>query len=254
MADEGRLFAYSMVGFFVGIGLFIKGFSWFRLKRMIENMPTSKIRSLAMGLCEIYGEVVPAEKKVLKSPLTGKDCVYYKYTVEEKRSSGKNSYWATIKAGVDMVHFFVKDNTGSVLVDPKGANVDIPVDYTFNSGIAGRTPLPVLDFLKKNGLTNRTLFGFNKQMRYTEYYIAPNDKLYILGSAGDNPFFEDASAQKNEEDIMIQKGGEGIYYISDSSENDLLKKLKLKVIGGFLGGGALIVGCLTIILIYLRLF
>ncbi|MBU2561444.1 MAG: E3 ubiquitin ligase family protein [Nanoarchaeota archaeon] len=254
MADEGRLLGYSIVGFFVGIGLFIKGFSWFRLKRLIENMPTSKVRSLAMGLAEIHGEVVPAEKKVLKSPLTGRDCVYYRYKIEERRSSGKNNCWVIVKSGTEMVHFFLKDNTGSVLVDPKGANVDIPSDFTFNSGITKATPPTVESFLKSNSLTDRTLLGFNKQMRYTEHYIAPKDKLYILGSAGDNPFFEDATAQRNEQDIMMHRGGEGIYFISDSSENDVLKKLKLKVMGGFFGGGALIVVCLTIMLIYLKMF
>ncbi|MBW2971899.1 E3 ubiquitin ligase family protein [Candidatus Woesearchaeota archaeon] len=254
MAEEGRVLVYSILGFFVGIGLFIKGFTWFRLKRMIENMPTSKIRSLAMGLAEIYGEVVPAEKNVLKSPLTGKDCVYYKYKIEERRSSGKNSYWATIKSGTDMVNFFLKDNTGAVLVDPKGAQVDIPEDYSYNTGIAGRTPPMVVSFLKNNDLSHTTLFGFNKQMRYTEYYIAPKDKLYILGTAGDNPFVEEATAQKNEEDIMIQKARGSIYYISDKPEKDILGTLRWKVIGGFFGGGALIVGCLTIILIYLGLF
>ncbi|MBW2968259.1 hypothetical protein KY362_07270, partial [Candidatus Woesearchaeota archaeon] len=79
MADSDNLFLYLVIGFGFGIYLFIKGFSWFRLKRMVENIPTSKIRSLAMGLVEIYGSVVLFEDKVLKSPFTGKDCVYYKY-------------------------------------------------------------------------------------------------------------------------------------------------------------------------------
>ena len=38
-----------------------------REKRLIENILTSKIRSIAMGLVEIFGEVVPTEEKILKA-------------------------------------------------------------------------------------------------------------------------------------------------------------------------------------------
>ncbi|MFH1770987.1 MAG: hypothetical protein ABH828_05545 [archaeon] len=92
-------------------------------KQMIENIPTSKIRSIAMGLVEIKGIAEPFRKKLLKSPFSEKDCVYYRYTVEEYRSSGKNSRWVTIASGQSNDFFNLTDDTGTVLVDPKGAEV-----------------------------------------------------------------------------------------------------------------------------------
>jgi hypothetical protein len=206
-----------------------------------------------MGLVEIFGSVVPAEKKILKSPLTNKNCVYYKFRIQEERGSGKNRHWVTIKSGTESVPFYLKDNTDSVLVDAKGADVDIPKDFQVNSGLGKDPPLSVKRFLEKSNLNFEGFLGINKSMRYTEYYIAPKDKLYILGSAGDNPFVEDATAQKGVEDIMIQKGDEKIYYISDKHESEVLKKFRWKVMGGFFGGGALIVGSLTVIIIYFGL-
>ncbi|MDD5086676.1 MAG: hypothetical protein PHV16_02895, partial [Candidatus Nanoarchaeia archaeon] len=68
--------SFWTLGFFAaGVFLFWEGIKTLKHKRLIENIPTSKIRSLAMGLVEIYGEVVPAYKEVLKSPFSNKDCV-----------------------------------------------------------------------------------------------------------------------------------------------------------------------------------
>ncbi len=252
---KGDPFIYAVIGLVVGIGLFVKGFLWLKQKRLIENIPTSKVRSLAMGLVEVFGEAKIAEKKILKSPFTNKDCVYYKYTIEEYRKQGKNSRWVKVKKGEDSVNFYLKDDTGAVLVDPKGANVDIPADNEFKSKWGTDPPEVVMKFLKANKISFEGLFGANKTMRYREYFLSPADKVYIMGTAGKNPFVKEATAVNNVENIMIQKGkNEKFYYISDSGENNILKKLKWKVIGGLFGGAALTVACLVIILLYLGLF
>ena len=94
MADEGEIFNWSFIGLGVGIILFVKGFFWLRTKRMIENIPTSKIRSLAMGLVEIKGSVVAYKKPLLKSPFQGKPCVWFRYMIQEYRKSGKLVYYS----------------------------------------------------------------------------------------------------------------------------------------------------------------
>jgi len=237
------------LGFFAtGVFLFWEGIKLLKQKRLIENIPTSKIRSLAMGLVEIYGEVVPAYEELLKSPFSNKDCVYYSYIIEEYRSSGKSSSWVTVDAGRKEQPFYLKDNTGGVLIDPKGANINVSRDFEFNPGFGKKTPDAIINFLNANGMSHKTLFGFgNKTMRYKEYFIAPKDKLYIMGTAADNPFVEDGTAKDNVEDVMIQKGNnEKIYYISDKPENTLLKEIKWKVLGYMIGGACLSIASLII--------
>lgn len=252
MAEEyGDLFYVCIVAFLGGLFLFVKGFFWLKQKKLIENTPTSKIRSLAMGLVEIFGKVISEKNKLLTSPLTNHDCVYYNYLIEEKRGSGKSSHWATIKKEEKGINFYLMDETGKVLVDPTGAKIDIPQDFFFSSHLGKDPPESIRQFLKKNNLSFETFLGINKTMRYTEYFIAPNDKLYIMGAAGDNPFVEEATAQQGVEDIMIQKERGKIYYISDKPEEKILKSLKWKVIGGVFGGAILSVVCLLIILAYL---
>ncbi|MBS3097168.1 hypothetical protein J4209_00065 [Candidatus Woesearchaeota archaeon] len=245
-----RILTYSLIGLGFGIYLFVSGFRWFREKRLIENMPTSKIRSIAMGMVEIFGEAFPQKGKALKSPFSNNDCVYYRYTIEEYRSSGKSSKWVIVKKGESRTYFYLKDETGSVLIDPKGAKIDIPKDFEFNSSLGKDPPDKIKSFLKSNGVGFEGLFGMNKTMRYIEHFIAPRDKVYIMGTAGDNPFVEEGSSQRNEMDIMMQKGKD-FYYISDKPEKDVLKLYGWWVIGGLFGGSALIVGCLFVIFAYI---
>ena len=239
------------IGFFIGLIPFVMGFVWLKKKRLIENTPTSKVRSLAMGPVEVYGEVVPAQGKVLRSPFSGRDCVYYRYSIEEYRRSGKNNQWVTVKSGEERTHFFLQDETGTVLVDPKKARIDIPMDAEFGSQWGINPPESVVQFLTNNRVGFEGLFGINKQMRYREYFIEPKDKLYIFGTAGDNPFVEEATAIKGTMDVMIQKGKRTMYYISDKSEKQILRTLRWLSAGGLLGGALLIVAGLTTIFISL---
>ena len=204
MGMDGRVIFYAFVGMAFGLLSFYKGIKWMRQKRLIENIPTSKIRSLAMGLAEVFGEALPAGKEILKSPFSGKDCVYYRYTVEEYRSSGKHRSWATIDKGNSRERFFLKDSTGQVLVDPDGAKVDIPMDFEYRP--SGKIPERIKEFAEKSGLRYKNVLGFNKNMRFREYFIQPGENVYILGTAGDNPFVEEGTAKHGMEDVMIQKG------------------------------------------------
>lgn len=255
MASSGsNILSYGLIGFFAGLYLFFSGLLSLKRKMLIENTPTSKIRSLAMGLVEVYGEVVPTQGKILKSPFSNTDCVYCKYTIEEYRSSGKSHYWAVVNSGEYGTYFFLRDDTGVVLVNPTGAEVDIPMDFEYDSSLGKDPPEQVKQFLRSNGLSFEGFLGINKTMRYREYLIVPREKLYVMGTAGDNPFVEDATAVQGVADIMIPRGGhEKIYYIADKPEKLVLAGLNWKVTGGVYGGAALSVACLFIILKYLNL-
>jgi hypothetical protein len=234
----------------VGIGIFVQALFSFRKKRLIENVPTSKIRSIAMGLVEIYGEVVPWNDNILKSPFTQKDCVYYRYTIDELRSTGKSAHWITINKGVDFDNFYLKDDTGMVLVDPLDAKIDIPASNVYDSSLGKDPPYKVRQFLQANNVAfEGRIFGINKTMRYTEYFISPKDKLYIMGTATDNPFIKDASAVKGVDDVIIKKGkNEKFYYISNKHERVILRRLRLMVSGGFLLGSLIIIFGLFLII------
>jgi hypothetical protein len=98
-----------------------------------------------------------------------------------------------------------------------------------------------------------SFLGINKQMKFTEWFIAPKEKMYIMGNAGDNPYIEEGSATKGVTDVMIQKG-ESEFYIADKSEQQIVGGMKWKIAGGLGGGGLMVLGGLAIIFLYLGVF
>lgn len=247
-----------VVGLLAGVGLFVYGFLSLRRKRLIENTPTSKARSVAMGPVEVYGTVEPSQEKVLKAPFSRRDCVYYKYAIEERRtrtdSKGKTTtYWHTLKSGTERAHFLLRDETGAVLVDPEGGDMDIPEDFEFQSGLGQDPPETVKQFLTSQGLSFEGFLGINKTMRYSEHHLAVGDKVYVFGTAGDNPFVKEGTALQGSADVMVQNGKGAPFYITDKSEREVLGTLRWKVAIGIYGGAALVVGCLYGIVKYFRL-
>src|SRR4030042_348352 len=265
--------------FVAGIGLFFLGFQKLRLKRFIETTPTSKVRSLAMGRVEIYGEVVPAKKKVLKSPLTGKDCVYYFYTIEEYRKKSNNkSGWVLVDIWAESIPFFLKDETGNVLVDSNGARINIPDDFNQRYESADLLPEKIMAFLFSE--RSRPVQDYDKvpadvkaflqcirinyqvnlqesgnPLRFKERVIVPGDKLYILGYAGNNPHLEEGAAKDNVEGIMIQKGNiKDLYFISDKPEKEVLKKMKWSWIGWLAGGSLLMLVAIPLFMVSTNTF
>ena len=227
LMSEDIIMTIGVLSVFIGLAVICIGFIFFRKKRLIENIPTSKIRSIAMGLAEIFGQVIPIKERILKSPFTDKECVYYQFTIEEYRSSGKNSQWVTIKKGEQRDLFYLKDDTGKVMIDPTGATIEARKNFEYQSGLGKDPPEQVIRFLTVNNLAHEGFFGLNKTMRYHETIIIPDDTLYIMGTAGENPFNKEVTGN-HVDSIIIQKGKyEKHYYISDKSEKQILKNLTL---------------------------
>lgn len=95
------------------------GFHFLRLKRQIENTPTSRARSVAMGMVEIQGRAV--RRYALVSPMTHLACVYWRL---QKFRRDQNDQWKSV--GVSSsgpVPFELEDATGRITIDPQGASI-----------------------------------------------------------------------------------------------------------------------------------
>ena len=96
--------SFAAFGVILGIAFFVAGFQALKRKRMIESTSTSRIRSLAVGLSEIYGKAI-TKKEPMIAPFSGKPCVYCKYRLEEYDWKAKYD-WTTIKEGTMGTKFF----------------------------------------------------------------------------------------------------------------------------------------------------
>lgn len=250
--EELKTILFAMMALGGGIFSFARGFRNLQLKRLIENTPTSKIRSLAMGLCEICGIVENPRERLLEAPFTQRPCVYYTYTVEEYRR-GKNSHeWHTIGSGRDDSQFYLRDETGAVLVDSLGCDAELSANH-YRKEFSGVAELPAQahTFLTNFGVISGGFWGrmTTNKLRLTEYCICPGDQLYVLGTACDNPYVAEGTAEHGHADIMLCRGPKRmVYYISDQAEHGILRRFGWRVPLQIFGGAAAIFGSLAFLL------
>ena len=233
---------YLLVGAVTGLWLVWHGWTVQQHKRLIESIPTSPIRSLALGLVEINGRAEP-ETELLTSPFGGLPCVFYSYAVEERVDSGKNTRWRTIASGTSEQPFFVRDATGRVLVVPLGANLMLPDERVSRTSWLGELPPLAAAGLNRLGIASTSWMGA-KTLRCRESFILPEEPIYVMGTALEHQGMSHHSA--NESRLYIGSSRDHAFIISDRSEKDLLSRLTWQVWAGLLGGPALVAICAAI--------
>jgi hypothetical protein len=244
---------FCLAGVVFGVLLAVVGIKSFKEKNLIKKTPTSKIGRLTKGLVEISGEVTPCNRELFIGPLSNHECVYYKYTMEEYHPEHSVIKWKSVKSGEEKKHFYLKDETGTVLIDPQEADISsLSADYEFETSFSEDPPENIKRILRQNDIDYQGFFGINKKMRFSEYLIVPGDRLFILGTAVENPFLKDSSSGKSKADFMIQKG-EGVYLISDSPEKETVKTAKWAGIVLIIAGPLMIFAFLFLILLFLNI-
>jgi Zn-finger nucleic acid-binding protein len=237
---------YLAAGTVGGFGLFVYGWMVHQRKRLIESIPTSTIRSLALGLVEISGQAQP-EEGLLSAPFSGLPCVFYSYAVEERVGSGKNARWETMAKGTSEQPFFVSDTTGRVLVVPLGAELILPDERTARSNWLGELPPATIAGLNRLGISTERWMG-SKTLRCRESFILPEEQVYVLGTAHEH--LDAREPVENLARIYIGSSRDHEFIISDRSEKDLLSRLRWQVLAFGVGGLTLAVTCLIIIVKY----
>lgn len=178
----------SIILFFVSnillIVWFYLIFYFLKRARLIEDTPTSRIRSAAQGYVELVG-AVSIQTGQLISPLSATPCVWFEYKVQRYNSRSKDSRWDTINQGSSGLPFQINDKTGVCTINPDGA--DVITDHVRTWYGENSNPLEI----KKN--TRKTFFSaFNgKKYRYIERFIYIHDVIYALG------YFESAGGGRN---------------------------------------------------------
>ncbi|MGC9519718.1 MAG: GIDE domain-containing protein [Desulfuromonadaceae bacterium] len=167
------LFSHAIAQSVLAGVCFYYGIRYLRLKRHIENTPTSKIRSMAMGMVEIHGHV--ERKFALVSPVSGLPCVYYRikrYTRKRMNFKGRQSenQWSMRSiTTTENMPFLLNDGTGRVEINPRGAELKA---RNVHGGMGSHAQLP---------------FSISSSMseneRWEEEVIPVGSYVYILGFA-----------------------------------------------------------------------
>tara|TARA_B100000575_G_scaffold136178_1_gene108552 strand:+ start:30 stop:893 length:864 start_codon:yes stop_codon:yes gene_type:complete len=216
-------------GLFFGIMLLTVGLTTsfnslknLEVKRVLKNVPTSKIRSLSMGLVELKGKI-QVKGKILKDPFDDKECVYWRIHIQELVKSGKTRKWVTRHKAKDQVPFLISDQTGFVLIYLDDVNMnDVKRDkqYDLATFFSDEIPPIVKDYCRKYNVKLKGWFGGKKRLRLTIKYLEPDDDIYILGNA--RPVLKDELKYSKNAFAVIDMSKRGLFIISDKSEKELI--------------------------------
>ena len=209
---------FALIPFFISLACLFWWRSVVLFKRTVEDVPTSKVKGVFFGLNEVKGSVM--SDAPLQTYLTEKPSVWYEWSISEhwekteyytdkdgNRKTRTKSGWRKVDSGGSFQSFFLKDDTGELLIEPEGAKVDAP--STMSSSCSPTDP-----FYYEKG-PDRAIANSTHRRRFSERSLTPNDELYILGPA--------KLRQEVAKPMIAQSKEAKYYFISTKSETQIIR-------------------------------
>ncbi|OGF13676.1 MAG: hypothetical protein A2W00_03360 [Candidatus Eisenbacteria bacterium RBG_16_71_46] len=167
---------YATLALGAGPVLFHRGFRDLRVRRLIQNTPTAKIRSMAMGLVEICGQVVARSTQT--APFSARPCAYWELDIATL--TGRRG-WSIVHRNRSGHPFFVRDDTGVAMVYPQGA--DCRIGFGVTEECVGLTlPECYAQYMSEQDLAMRHVWRLGT-MRFRERILEEGFCVYVLGTA-----------------------------------------------------------------------
>lgn len=220
---------FLLVGIVV---IYSQGGSHFkRIRQYLGATPTASITPDTTGTVSVTGRIQLLEDAV-EGPLTGEDCVIaeeeeqalrrdWKYdrqeriemeqkgTFDEEERQRKITTWHTLSADRDLAPFSIETGSDSVLVDPTGAELDLPVQATEGTS-KWRRLLHRFAFI---GYLGKYTSIVGNPHRHIERHLAPGDTVVVMGQV---------LSEDNAEDPAVKLGnGRGRFLITSRSRWNL---------------------------------
>lgn len=171
-AEPGQFWFWAALAAFAGLALFVMGFRRLHHARLLENLPTSRIRSAAQGYVELHGHARLLPGPPIVSPLSGQRCCWWEFVIERHESDHKNRRrWVTVEKQTSDELFLLDDGTGQCVVDPVGARV-IP---NLSRRWRGYHPRP-------RAFPGKSSWFDGGDYRYTERLMQFGAWLFVIGA------------------------------------------------------------------------
>jgi hypothetical protein len=148
------------------------GFRNWRLARLIDDTPQSRIRSAAQGYVELAGVARRTDGQPNLAPLTRLPCVWWQFRIEHRTGMGRNRRWATVNQGSSVAPFRIADDTGDCLINPSGADVRPGSTMSWRGSLPW--PIPPGEGHRYTGLDGG-------DYRYTEHRIDEQVNVHVIG-------------------------------------------------------------------------
>src|SRR6266700_4540429 len=162
--------------FFFGIGIFIRVLPQLKKEEMIDSGSIVPVKNAIAGKAQVVGRVHDIE--LLRAPLTGTPCCWWRYELNHWVYAGRESYWECAKVINSDQPFLLRDETSEINVDPAGADVSLK----------GWGAIPLAGLTWPSAKEELTRWGyaswFSEPAKYcvTETLIQNETKLFVSGT------------------------------------------------------------------------
>jgi hypothetical protein len=168
--------------------------------------------------CEVVGVAAPGASGALTAPESGREVVWHRtvltehYTTTETNSEGKShevEKTRIVAQHVSQEPFVVRDSTGSIVVDPRGADLDEPFvladKFERNSSSIDLGDSKWADIAEQFARA-----GVQGGIQHEEWGIPTGQQLYVLAEANDRSGT-----------LTMSRPEKGRFLISTKTEEDL---------------------------------
>lgn len=242
----------------------------YRTSKFVEDTPTERIRSMAVGRTELTGTARPYED-TYDQPFGDGECVFGEFWVREldtvQRSDGTKKAWRSIESGLLSDRIVLDDGTGTVVLRQP------PVDYsddlvtrrtqgrlanlvegTFVGDWLGVRP----DDTVRSFLEDRDIpVTSSNRRQYEQRVVPPGTELYVFGQAtiASDEDFEAAELDRLTDQypdletnlVVERRPSRGDYVVSDRSESEIASGHYWDAARDALGGIVLLVAGLGLL-------
>ncbi|WP_135821842.1 GIDE domain-containing protein [Halostella litorea] len=180
--------AFGLVTLYRGVNDLGRGY------RIMSNDPVDAGSvHLESGVVEVQGTAEPIDG-TLDAAYTETDCLAYEYEEKHKHEDhdddgNEREEWRTVDSGGDETPFYVTDDTGSVAVDPDGAEVSVHSDRV-DSSIRVRKYEGRLD-------PGETVHVYGEKVDAADTADAPGDERVYIGDGGTAESFTISDTTEN---------------------------------------------------------
>lgn len=227
-------FIGSTAGVLAGTYYFLSGLRALRLSRYLRNVPSSKIRSAAIGPVELCGTAVGPY--TLVPPNGTVECLCYWRVTEAKTVQFMSA------------PLYLDDGTGTVMIAPRALDMSLTPSL-LEPGIYGIV-LPgqaifVLGSLQENPWAKEADNPNRDELSRVGPGFVSKAEADILRTAASPLYYASGEENISRNFVLfpptILMKGKGPFVISEKSQRDVLAELKTKIYGGIWGGPALAV-------------
>jgi len=188
-----------------------------RKQRLLHDLPTSKVRGVFIGLVELKGSAESGSP--FTSYLAEASCVIYNWQIEERwsrtvtttttdskgnttTSTHTESGWRTVAKGGESSPFYLRDDTGILLVRPAGAKIE-PLTL-FSEQVSRSNPL----YYGKG--PNTSISNSDHVRRFVETGLPLHAPLFVVGPARerDDMVAPEIAAQRDAPEFLISTRAE----------------------------------------------